>query len=82
MTDEGITMIRAPLLIMFQDDGASPNVICHIHQPKDWTHKHYGLVICDAVRHVAKAFKVDEDDVWKWVEKERYHPTTPISQAS
>jgi hypothetical protein len=31
---------------------------------------------------VAKAFKVDEDDVWEWVDKERYHYTTDIQEPS
>jgi hypothetical protein len=34
-------------------------------------------MIADIVRHVANAFKVSENDVWEWVDKERYHQTSP-----
>ena len=40
------------------------------------------MLICDLVRHAAKAFDVDEDDVWEWVDKERRDPTTPITRLS
>jgi hypothetical protein len=39
-------------------------------------------LIADLVRHVARAFKVSEGDVWKWVDKERGHPTTAITNPS
>jgi hypothetical protein len=64
---------------MFRQDD---NVVCHIHPDKDDSHRHYGLLICDLVRHVAKAFKVHEDDVWEWVDKERDRPTTDITRPS
>lgn len=71
--------IENPLVIMFQaPDG---NLICHLHPPKDYTHAHYGLAVCDLVRHIAKAFKIGEDEVWKWVDQERDHPTTDVKQA-
>ena len=46
------------------------------------THETYGLLIADLVRHVARAFKVGEEAVWEWVDKERGHPTTPITNPS
>jgi len=72
-------MITAPLVIMFEQD---KSVVCHIHPPPTYSHKTYGLLICDLVRHIANAFKVDEDDVWEWVDKERYYHTTDIRQPS
>ena len=39
-------------------------------------------MICDLVRHVAGAFKVDEAAVWEWVEKERHNPTDQITTPS
>jgi hypothetical protein len=39
----------------------------------------YALMICDLVRHVARAFGVKEDDVWDWVDRERRNPTTAIT---
>ena len=40
------------------------------------------MAVCDLVRHVAKAFKVEEDAVWQWVDMERHNPTTTIEQAN
>ncbi len=37
-------------------------------------------MIAALIRHVAKAFKVHEDEVWESVDEERYHPTTPVSE--
>ncbi len=71
--------IENPLVIMFEaPDG---QVMCHIHPSKRAkSHQHYGLLICDLVRHVASAFHVREDDVWEWVDKERRHPTSAITK--
>jgi hypothetical protein len=70
-------MIAQPLIIMFEsDDGVN----CHIH-PAGYTRECYGLLICDLVRHVAKAFNVDEHDVWFWVDRERHDPTATIDGA-
>ncbi len=71
--------IKDPLVIMFE--GPDKKVICHLH-PADLKHSHYGLLVCDLVRHVADCFKVDEDDVWEWVDKERHHHTTNITRPS
>ena len=40
------------------------------------------LMIADIVHHVARAFKVDEDEVWEWMDKERRHPTTTFTSPS
>jgi hypothetical protein len=81
MTDKSATqmIVRKPLVIMFEHED---KIICHLHPRKNDSHKGYGLIVCDLVRHVAKAFKVDEDDVWEWVDKERYHYTTDIQEPS
>jgi hypothetical protein len=72
--------IERPLVIMFEAGG---EIVCHIHpSDKASSHEHYGLLICDLVRHVAQAFKVDEADVWEWVDKERNNPTTRIDVAT
>jgi hypothetical protein len=52
---------------------------CYIWQVGDFTHEHYGLAICDVVRHVAIAYGVSEDAVWKWVDMERHQPTTKLT---
>lgn len=73
-------VIEQPLVIMFEADGG---IVCHIHpSTKASSHEHYGLLICDLVSHVARAFKVDESDVWEWVDKERNNPTTEVKTAS
>lgn len=68
--------IENPLVIMFKEPDGS--VVCHIHPDEEITYEHYGLMICDLVRHVSRAFKVDEAAVWTWVDKERHAPTTVI----
>jgi hypothetical protein len=77
-TEKPLT-IASPLAIMFKQD---EHIVCHIHPPKDSDYKQYALLICDLARHVARAFKVEEDEVWKWVDKERRRPTTEIMQNS
>jgi hypothetical protein len=77
---ENSMIVKSPLVIMFENDQGG--VTCHIHPAKNYKYQDYGLLICDLVRHVAKAYKVNESKVWEWVDKERYNPTTEIQQAS
>jgi hypothetical protein len=73
--------IEQPLVIMFEAPGG--DVVCHIHPSQlAKSHREYGLLICDLVRHVAQAFKVAEEEVWEWVDKERHRPTTEITRPS
>lgn len=65
--------ITNPWVVVFDQDGS---VQTHIHR-EGRTYEQYGIVICDLVRHVANAYGVREDQVWEWVEKERYHQTSP-----
>ena len=77
----GTFRIANPLVIMFADERGE--VICHIHPSEHCpTHETYGLLIADLVRHVSRAFKVSEEAVWEWVDKERGHPTSPITNPS
>jgi hypothetical protein len=69
------TIVTQPLVIMFKDEDGK--ILCHLY-PEDLDHRHYGLLVCDLVRHVAAAFKVEEKDVWDWVDKERHKPTTDV----
>jgi hypothetical protein len=79
MPDE-IVAIEQPLVVMLEAGGA---VVCQIFpNARAASHREYGLLICDLVRHVARAFEVEEDDVWEWVHKERRHPTTVIDRPS
>lgn len=70
---ESATVVTTPLVIMLKNDAGK--IETHIHPPFDYTHQHYGLLICDLVRHVAAMFRVPEDKVWYWVERERKSPT-------
>ena len=70
-------VIKTPWVIMFEDEDTG-NVICHLHPKDSDTYQSYGLLVCDLVRHVAKCFEVNEEDVWEWVDKERTNPTTDI----
>jgi hypothetical protein len=70
--------IEKPMLMMFEHEG---KIVCHIY-PEGYDHTHYGLLICDLVRHLSRAFKVEEDEIWEWIERERRQPTTEITQPS
>jgi hypothetical protein len=77
----GTFRIENPLVIMFADERGE--VVCHLHPSERCpTHETYGLLVADLVRHVARAFGVGEEDVWEWVDKERHHPTTKITNPS
>jgi len=68
--------IENPLIVCFENDGN----IRTIRNPGKRGHQQYGILIADIVRHVSNAFKVDENDVWEWVDKERYNPTSPVTE--
>ena len=72
-------ILTKPLIVMFEHDG---NLVCHLWPRETDTYQGYGLMICDVVRHVARCFKVDEDDVWQWVDKERRQQTTTFTSPS
>lgn len=69
--------IKNPLVIVFQND--DENIQTHLF-PGEHSYKQYGILIADLVRHVANAFNVHENDVWEWVDKERYHQTSPVTE--
>ena len=69
--------VKNPLVVMFK--GPEGEVICHLH-PEGYTYQHYGLLVADFVRHIANAFNVKEEAVWEWVDKERYHQTSPVTK--
>ena len=74
--DEKEMEIDSPIIIVFENDG---QLQTHLY-PGAMTYGEYGTLIASLVRHVANAFKVQENDVWEWVDKERYDPTTPVSE--
>jgi hypothetical protein len=68
--------IKSPLLVVFDHDD---KVRTYLY-PGGRSYKQYGVLIAGFVRHVANAFKVDEKDVWEWVDQERYHQTSPANE--
>jgi hypothetical protein len=68
--------IEKPLIVVFKNDG---KIQTHLF-PEEASYKEYGILIADIVRHVANAFKVHENDVWEWVDKERDRPTSPATE--
>jgi len=72
---EEAIQIENPHILIFTRDGELETDI--LVQEGD-NYRHFAIMITDAVRHIADAFKVDESLVWLWVDKERYHPTSPI----
>lgn len=75
MSDEP-KFVKNPLVLIVQDEGGKTQT--YIHPPSDFTHAHYGLMVCDLVRHIAKMFGQPEEKVWYWVDKERRNPTTAV----
>lgn len=67
--------ITNPVVLMYP---CGESLVCDLCPPASWNHHHYGIVVCDLVRHIANAFHVSEDDVWEWVDKEREHHTSPV----
>jgi hypothetical protein len=73
--------VEQPLIIMFEEGAGS--IKCHLYPSKSSkSHREYGMLICDLVRHVARAFDVAEEEVWEFVDKERDRPTTSITELS
>lgn len=73
-------MIENPLIVMFHNGAGG--ITTRVHPPKEWDHRHYGMLVCDLVRHISRAMKVPEGDIWTWVDKERDRPTSDITTAS
>lgn len=69
--------IDKPLILVFENDDGQ--IQTHLY-PEERSYKQYGILIADIARHVARAFKVNENDVWEWVDKERDHPTSPVTE--
>jgi hypothetical protein len=69
--------IEKPLIICFENDEG--NIRTHLY-PGQRGYEQYGILITDVVRHVANAFKVHENDIWEWVDKERYRQTSPVTE--
>lgn len=76
-----VTVVTRPLVMMYEGD--ENNIICDLW-PSERVDRYemYGMIVADLVRHIARKFQVYDDEVWEWVDKERYHPTTDIRSPS
>jgi len=74
--------IKTPYVMMFEDN-ETKQMTCHLYPSGSCdTYQAYALLVCDLVRHVAKCFEVKEQEVWKWVDKERANPTTDVIEVT
>jgi hypothetical protein len=69
-----------PLIMIYRQDG---KVFFEFNPRGSYSgHESYGVLVCDLVRHIANSFQVDEEAVWKWVDKERLHHTIEFKRLS
>jgi hypothetical protein len=80
-TQNQLRAIERPLVMIHQaPDG---RIMTHLRTaPNANSPKALGLTICEFVRYVAREFKVNENDVWEWVDEERRKPTTDLRSPS
>ena len=70
---------RARLILTADDTG---KLVCLIRKQPGDVAGHFGIALADCARHVAKAFHVDEDEVFGWIEKERLKPSSKLEGGS
>lgn len=68
--------IKQPLLIVYEEDNGNTATI--LHPTEEITPAHYGLLLADCLRHVARMYDCSEDKVWKYLKKEYNNPTSSI----
>lgn len=73
-------MLQRARLILTADD--SGKLVCLIRKQPGDVAGHFGIALADCARHVARAFNVDEDEVFGWIEKERLKPTSTLEGGS
>jgi DNA-binding GntR family transcriptional regulator len=55
MDAKKVVRIERPIVMVYEDGGA---ILFRIHRTeKTYSHKHFGMLVCDLVRHVAKALE-------------------------
>ena len=64
---------------MEQDEGDKVRTTLDTCGNPKMDYRHFAILTCDLVRHIAKAFQVEENLVWHWVERERQKPTTSVT---
>jgi hypothetical protein len=66
---------RARLILTEDDTG---KLVCMIQKQPGDAVGHFGIALADCARHVARAFHVDEDEVFEWIERERDKPSSKL----
>lgn len=70
---KSLRLVRAPLVIMYQEEETQA-VTTQINAPSGFDHRTYGWLVCELVRHIAKAFGVPEAEAWAEVNRARLVP--------
>lgn len=68
--------ITNPLIIVFETPEGKMQT--HLHPGEANDYRLFGLLIADVIRHTARCFDVEVEQVAEWVNKELANPTTPI----
>jgi len=55
--------VSQPYLVIYTDEEGTPS--CILYPRQDDRYEYYGLLAYDLVRHIARAFKISDDDVWR-----------------
>jgi hypothetical protein len=63
-------------VIVHQPGGEGQPIRTILAGPQGAKYEEFAMLICDVVRHVVAGFRVTEDGVFEWIEKERKKPTT------
>ena len=68
--------IHDPLIVIYRPEEGGEAIT--LIMKSDLSHRHFGLLVADLIRHIAAAYQVREEDVVEWVNREMNHPTTKI----
>lgn len=73
--------VTHPWLIVHAPNGREDEPLhTIIGGPAKASHKHFGVVMADAIREAAKIYKVKPEDIVTWIERELKHPGQVGSQ--
>ena len=69
---EDFAIIR-PWVIVHQPKNRSETILAG---PPDANERHFALIAADLIRHIARAYQLDEADVMRFVQEEMDNPTS------
>lgn len=87
--DQAKAMLEHVIGSALQSEMPETNVVLKVYASKDhgvvahinangYGPGHFGLLLADCIRHVARAFNVDEGEVYEYVKREMSMPSTKI----